>query len=166
MTTRPRKKVALLRQLIPIYRDKARLGLDVMVINTYNAILTADPSDGEALEALASTYEATGRWNDLIGVLTRKAEASDDGAQKVELYLRVANLWIDRFANYNQATEPLEQVIAIEEENRDALQKLKEIYTKKRAWKRLYEVLSREARLASDPEARLAHKLELAELAG
>jgi len=160
----PERKVALLREMIPIYRDQ--LGLDVMVINTWNAILTLDPGDPDALDALASTYESTNRWNDLIGVLTKQADASEDATERVATYLRVANLWIERFANYNQATEPLEKVIEIEPENREALQSLKEIYTKKRAWTHLYDVLMKESRLASDPEARLAHKLELAELAG
>lgn len=160
----PARKVALLRELLPVYRD--RLGLDVMVINTYNAILQLDPSDHEAIGALAKTYEATGRWNDLIGVLTKQADAASDPVERVELYLRVADLWIERFANYNQATQPLEQVIALEPENRRALKALKDIYTKKRAWTHLYEVLLKEARLASDPTARLEHKLELADLAG
>ena len=160
----PGKKAAMLRHLIPIYRDK--LGLDVMVINTFNAILQLDPRDEEALDALASTYEETNRWNDLIAVLTRKAEASSDSSVKVELYLRVANLWIDRFANYNQATDPLEKVVEIEPENREALAKLKEIYQKKRAWTHLYDILVKESQLVSDPTARLELKLELAELAG
>lgn len=158
------RKVALLRHLIPIYRDN--LGLDVMVINTYNAVLALDPGDREALDALAATYESTNRWNDLIGVLVKQADAGSESDERVALYLRVANLWIDRFANYNQATQPLEKVIEIEPENREALQRLKEIYTKKRAWTHLYDVLLKESELASDPEARLSHKLELAEIAG
>ncbi|MCA9608387.1 MAG: tetratricopeptide repeat protein, partial [Myxococcales bacterium] len=160
----PERKVALLRELIPIYRG--RLGLDVMVINTYNAILQLDPTDQEAIDALAQTYESTNRWNDLIGVLTKQAEAAEAPSDKVELYLRVADLWIERFANYNQATQPLEQVIEIEPENRQALKALKDIYTKKRAWTNLYDVLIKESRLASDPDARLEYKLELADLAG
>ena len=160
----PTRKAALLRHLIPIYREK--LGLDAMVINTWNAVLSLDPSDRDALSALATTYESTGRWNDLIGVLSRKADASDDPSEKVELYGRVADLWIERFANYNQATDPLEKLIAIEPDNRPALAQLKEIYRKKRAWGNLYDVLLKEAELASDPSARLEHKLELAKLAG
>ncbi len=121
----PARKVALLRHLVPIYREK--LGLDVMVINTFNAILQLEPGDAEALDALAETYESTGRWNDLIGVLGKKAEATEDPSEKVALYSRVAGLWIERFANYNQATGPLEKVIELEPENRAALAELKEI---------------------------------------
>ncbi|MBZ0122168.1 MAG: hypothetical protein K8H88_34560, partial [Sandaracinaceae bacterium] len=160
----PERKAALLRHLVPIYRDK--LGLDVMVINTYNAILQLVPGDQEALGALARAYESTGRWNDLIQVLTRRAEAAEDPAEKVELYLRVATLWVERFANYNQATAPLERIVEIDPEHREALAQLKEIYRKKRAWSHLYDVLLREARLLSDPDVRLAQKVELAKLAG
>jgi tetratricopeptide (TPR) repeat protein len=161
---KPERKVALLRHLIPIYRDK--LGLDVMVINTYNAIIQLDGSDREALEALAGTYESTGRWNDLIGVLSRKADASTDPEEKVALYMRVASLWIERFANYNQATDPLEKVVQIDPHHREALSLLTDIYKKKRAWKPLFDVLSKEAELASDPSVRLAHRVELARIAG
>ncbi len=158
------ERVALLREMIPIYRD--RLQLDVMVINTYNAILADEPGDAESLEQLARTYEAMGRWNDLIQVLGRQADAASDPGRKVDLYMRVAKLWIERFANYNQATRPLEQVIEVEPDNREALAQLKEIYTKKRSWKSLFEVLRREAELASDPAARLSLRVELARLAG
>ena len=158
------RRIALLRELITIYRDE--LKLDVMVINTWNALLEEDPSDPEGLTQLASTYEGMGRWNDLIQVLNKQVDATDDASEKVALLMRIAGLWIDRFANYNQATTPLESVIEIEPENREALSQLKTIYTKKRSWKQLYAVLSKESQLASDPEARLDMKIELAKLAG
>ena len=60
----------------------------------------------------------------------------------------------------------LERYIEIDPEHREALAELKTIYTKKRAWKALFDVLSREAQLSSDPDARLELKIELARLAG
>ena len=158
------RRIALLREIVPVYRDK--LSLDVMVINTFNAILQLVPDDVEALQSLATTYESLGRWNDLIQVLTKQAEAETDKDNKVRLYTRVANLWIERFANYNQATRPLELVFEIDPDNRDALTKLKDIYAKKRAWKPLFDVMRREADIASDPTVRLYNLVELAKLAG
>ncbi|MEM9074779.1 MAG: hypothetical protein AAGE52_40155, partial [Myxococcota bacterium] len=158
------RRVSLLRELIAIYRDE--LQLDVMVINTYKALLEEEPGDPEALSELAKTYESMGRWNDLIRVLEEQANSAPDDAAKVTILSRVASLWIDRFANYNQATKPLEAIVEIEPENRDALSQLKTIYTKKRAWKALFAVLEKESQLASDPDARLAMKVELARLAG
>ncbi|WP_053234138.1 tetratricopeptide repeat protein [Sandaracinus amylolyticus] len=158
------ERVALLREMVVIYRDHLRL--DVMVINSWNAILALAPDDGDALEALAATYEQMGRWNDLIQVLTRKADAAKEPREQVALYMRVARLWIERFANYNQATRPLELVIERDPGNRDALAQLKDIYTKKRAWKQLFDVQRAEAELASDPDARHAMRIELARVAG
>lgn len=158
------RRVSLLRDQVAVYRD--HLNMDVMVVNAYNAILKISPSDADALAALSTKYESMGRWNDLIQTLTHEAESTDDKARKVQLYLQIAGLWIERFANYNQATGPLEKVIDLDAENREALVKLKEIYEKKRAWKSLFEVLRKETHVASDPAVRLYNTAEMARLAG
>lgn len=159
-----KRRVALLKELITIYRDE--LKLDAMAVSTYNQLLEEQPEDAAALEQLAATYESMGRWNDLINVLGRMADATEDKSEQTTLLMRVARLWIDRFANYNQATKPLEQVVDLEPDNREALGELKTIYTKKRSWKQLFGVLEKEARLASDPDVRFESTLELARLAG
>ncbi|MCC7537243.1 MAG: hypothetical protein IT379_13555, partial [Deltaproteobacteria bacterium] len=158
----PEKKLAVLRELVAIFRD--RLQLDVMVINTYNAILQIEPRDPEALATLAKTYEAVGRWNDLIQVLARQAEAEEDGPHKVEILTRVAALWIERFANYNKATGPLEQVLSIDPHNRSALGLLKDIYTKRRSWQPLFEVLKKELDLV-DGQTKRDLYVEMARIA-
>jgi len=156
------EKLRLLRDLIPIYRDA--LQLDSMLIQVYGEILTLSPYDAESLAALSQLYEGAGRWNDLIHVLERQAEVAAEPAQKVELHLRVAGLWIERFGNLNQATEPLERVIRLQPDHIEALAQLKDIYTKKRKWEALFGVLGREAELAPDAESRLQKKIEMAEL--
>jgi tetratricopeptide (TPR) repeat protein len=156
------EKLRLLRDLIPIYRDA--LELDSMLIQVYGEILAVSPYDPEALTSLAALYEAAGRWNELIHILDRQAEVAPEPQEKVALYLRVAGLWTEQFGNLNQATEPLERVIRLQPDHVEALAALKDIYTKKRKWDALYEILGREAGLASDPEARLGKKIEMAEL--
>ncbi len=158
------RRRSVINELIPIYRD--HLNLDAMVVSSYKSLLDMNPGDTDASERLADTYESMGRWNDLIQLLSELAEKEEDESRKIALRMRIARLWIDRFANYNQATKPLESIIEIDPENRDALGQLKKIYSKKRAWPALYEVLKKESVLASDPNARLEMKVELAELAG
>jgi tetratricopeptide (TPR) repeat protein len=158
------ERVARLREMVTVYREHLRL--DAMVIHCWNAILQLVPDDAEALSELARTYEQMGRWNDLIQTLTRQAEVATDTPTQVALYMRVARLWIERFANYNQATRPLELVVERDPGNREALAQLKDIYTKKRAWKQLFDVQRAEAELASDPETRQAMRIELARIAG
>jgi len=157
------RRVELLQELLAIYRD--RLHMDGMVINVLGRILKLDPADRDTLAELCAKYEGAGRWNDLINVLSDNAEALEDRALKVERYVQVAQLWIERFSNFNQATGPLERAIELEPENREALSQLKSIYERKRAWKPLFEVLRKERSVASDPSVRLGDTIEMARLA-
>ena len=111
-------KVRCYLDMVPIYRD--RLKLEVMVINTYAAILTLRPDHEEALLALAERYEAQGRWGDLAGVLTRQAQAIADPAQKVALYHRIAKLWLEKFGNHHNAIAALEKVLEVEPKDAQA----------------------------------------------
>ncbi len=156
------RKLGLLRDLVPIYRDA--LQLDSMLIQVYTEILGLSPFDADALASLSVLYERAGRWNDLIHVLERQAEVAPEPEDKVALYLRAAGLWIERFGNLNQATEPLERVIRLRPGHREALTQLKDIYTKKRKWEALLGVLGQEAALAEDSAERLHKKIEMAEL--
>ncbi|HEX4353734.1 MAG TPA: hypothetical protein VHZ95_12485, partial [Polyangiales bacterium] len=156
-------KVALLRELAMVYRD--RLRLDGMLINAYNAILRLDPHDRPTLDALAEKYRELGRWNDLINVLIWDAEQSSEAEHKVAIYLRVAELWLEHFSNYNQASGPLEKVIELDPTNQRALSLLRDIYERKRAWRPLFEVLKKERSATSDPAQRTALTVQLAGLA-
>ncbi len=155
-------KVAILEEMVVIYRD--RLQLDVMVINTYNAILAADPSNDDALNALGDKYESMGRWNDLIGILSRQAEAHEDVDQRKALLRRIAELWMDKFTNPNKAIEPLEQILELDATDTAALSSLKDIYQRRRNWRGLLGLYDRELELLPEDQKR-PQLLEMAELA-
>jgi len=56
----PDEKVPVLFEMVEVYRD--RLKLDVMVVNAFNQILTLQPDNLAAVDALAAQYETMGRW--------------------------------------------------------------------------------------------------------
>lgn len=155
-------RVAIMKKMVAIYRDK--LSHDPMVINTYNGILRIAPDNREALEELSTVYDNLGRYSDLTRVLERRAKLAGDPDEKIDLLSQVAKLWVERFNNLNKAVEPLEQVLELDPVNVEALSQLKAIYSKRRAWKPLYEVIRREADMLEGQEQvdRLA---ELAKLA-
>jgi tetratricopeptide (TPR) repeat protein len=156
-------RVARLHDVVEIYRDKLRL--DVMVINTYNAILKIDPDNKRASDELAAKYRALGRWNDLIAILTRKSEAPDQGdAERVALLREIADLWAERFGNFANAIKPLERIVELSPGDPDAVARLKEIYTKRRQWRALIDVLGREASVLDGADRR-AKQGEMARLA-
>ncbi|HET9623769.1 MAG TPA: tetratricopeptide repeat protein, partial [Kofleriaceae bacterium] len=156
-------RVARLHEVVEIYRDKLRL--DVMVINTYNAILKIDPENRRASDELAAKYRALSRWNDLIAILTRKSEASDltDG-ERIALLREIADLWAERFGNFANAIKPLERIVELSPGDHEAVHRLKEIYTKRRQWRALIDVLAREASVLEGLDKR-AKQAEMAKLA-
>ncbi|MCA1663705.1 MAG: hypothetical protein LC659_05470, partial [Myxococcales bacterium] len=156
-------RVAKLMEVVAIYRDK--LNLDVMVINTYNHILQLKPDHRDALAALAAKYEAMGRWNDLIGVLSRTVDVSTDGKEKSALLKRIATLWIDKFSNHNQAVKPLEELYAIDPADADTVGKLRDIYGKRRSWRALLDLERKELERVKSPAEQRARLGEMAKLA-
>ncbi|HEX4420604.1 MAG TPA: tetratricopeptide repeat protein [Kofleriaceae bacterium] len=156
-------RVARLHEVVEIYRDKLRL--DVMVINTYNAILKIDPENRRASDELAAKYRALGRWNDLIAILTRKSEIGElAAAERIALLREIADLWAERFGNFANAIKPLERIVELSPGDPDAVTRLKEIYTKRRQWRALIDVLGREASVLDGTDKR-AKQAEMAKLA-
>ncbi|MCA9669876.1 MAG: tetratricopeptide repeat protein [Myxococcales bacterium] len=156
------EKIALLLEVVEIYRDHLRL--DVMVVNTYNAILALKPDHVGAIDALVDKYESIGRWNDLIGVLVRKKELAEGEQERVTTLHRIADLWAERLGNQGQAVEPLEEILELRPNEERATERLRSIYTRRRNWRALISLCARQAENA-EGEARRELTREMARLA-
>ena len=111
----PEDKIPVLLEMIEVYRD--RLKLDVMVVNAYNQILTIQPNNFEAADALAAQFETMKRWPDLIALLRKKASVVESTADKVALHLRVANLFLEKFSNQAEAIKAFETILELDPDN-------------------------------------------------
>ncbi|HEY4242433.1 MAG TPA: tetratricopeptide repeat protein [Kofleriaceae bacterium] len=159
----PEGRIERLFDVVEIYRDKLRL--DVMVINTYKSILALDPENRRASEELATKFRALGRWNDLIAVLATKSEAAETPLpERIALLRESADLWAERFGNFANAIKPLERIVELSPTDADALARLKDIYTKRRQWRALIDLLAREAGVLRGDEKR-GKQAEMARLA-
>ncbi|MEI8259671.1 MAG: hypothetical protein WCJ30_28730 [Deltaproteobacteria bacterium] len=137
------RKLEILREMVRIYSEK--MALEPMVVQTYNAILVLAPEDMDALINLGKSYEKLGRHTDLIKVLEQQADHTAGSHEKIELLKRIAKIWTERFNNVNNATKPLEQILAVDPGNAEAIAELKDLYNKRRAWRPLFDVLRKEA---------------------
>src|SRR5581483_4538315 len=136
-----------------------------MVINTFNNILALKPDHKGALRSLAEQYEAMGRWNDLIGVLQRTADTTDDRGDKATLLRRIASLWIDKFSNFNQAVRPLEDLYALQPSDPETVARLRDIYAKRRSWRALVDLERKELDRLDKPEQAEARRQKVMEIA-
>ncbi|MCD6497835.1 MAG: tetratricopeptide repeat protein [Deltaproteobacteria bacterium] len=154
-------KVSRLLEMVDIY---SKLRVDVMVVNTYNAILEIQPGNLDVLSALAERYESAGRVNDVINVLYKQAAVAQSPGERKALLRRIASLWTDRVGNHAKAIEPLEEILSIDPADREALAALRAIYEKRRNWKGLLDLHVRELQLVSGEE-KLSMLKTMAELA-
>jgi len=156
-------KIATLFEMADVYRE--RLRLDVMVIGTLNQILQLDGANVRAMDALAAEYEQVKRWPDLIGVLQKKAGAIEDSQDKVALLQRVAELFLEKFANQAEAIKVYEKILSIEPDHPQAIAFLKQMYEKRRDWEKLIGIAQREVTLVTEPAERTRRLVEVAKLA-
>ncbi len=156
------EKVTRYLEIVSIYRD--RLNLEVMVVNTYLAILGLKPDHPEALNALATRYEAQGRFGDLVQILTRQAEVASDPGARVALHRRIAALWADKLGKHQNAVASFEKIFEADTNDVETAARLKDLYAKGRAWRPLIEVLRRELPHA-DSAGRRARLVEMARIA-
>ena len=153
-------KSDLLLKMIAIYGDKMKA--EPKVLATYQMILDADPSNMEAIDALLTRYEAAGRWPDYAKVLIRKIEATTDTAQRIALREVQANLMETRFANALEALKAYEQIHELAPERQDIIEKLKDLYEKRRDFESLIKLRRTEAEGLADAGARAAVYVDLA----
>ena len=109
--------------MIEVYRD--RLKLDVMVVNAFNQILSIQPNNFEAADALAAQYETMKRWPDLIALLRKKAAVRRDRRRtRSRCTCGSPNLFLEKFSNQAEAIKAFEKILELDPDNREALEHL------------------------------------------
>ncbi|MEK6606105.1 MAG: hypothetical protein AABZ30_00420, partial [Myxococcota bacterium] len=157
------EKVATLFEMTEVYRE--RLKLDVMVLQTLNQVLATDPKSRRALDALEAQYDALKRWPDLIKVLEKKAALLTDTAAQVEMQLRIAGLYLEKFSNQAEAIKAYERALELDPASTQALEFLKQMYERRRDWDKLIAAHQRELLGVSDAAERVRRRVEVAKLA-
>src|SRR4029079_15933238 len=159
----PEDKIPVLREMIEVYRD--RLKLDVMVVNAFNQILSIQPDNFDAADALAAQYEGMKRWPDLIALLRKKAAVVESAEDKIALHAKVANLFLEKFSNQAEAIKADESILELDADNSEALAFVKQMYEKRRDWEKLIAVNQREIDKLKSGDERKARRIEVAKLA-
>ncbi len=116
------------------------------------------------LDEQLTKFEGQKRWSDYIRTLARKAELVSDPSEKVELWLKTADLYIEKSSNQAEAIKCLDAVLAIDEYHPVALERLRVIYDRRRDWDKLVQVMRKEAEQLGESE-RLTQYADMARMA-
>lgn len=146
-------RLAVLREIAGVYRDHVRS--DSALVTVLSQIVQLDATDLGSVRELVRVYEALQRWRDLLTTQARQAELEPEPTVKVELWRAIARRWSDQFSNVQNAVEGYEKLHAIDAKDREAIDRLRELYVKRRSYKPLYELLAGEAdTMPAGPERR------------
>lgn len=160
------KRLSILREVAAVYRLYIRS--DASLVTVLHQIVQldekVDANDVEELRELVTLYERLGRHRELLTYQLKLAELTADVQEKKDLYRAAARRWLEQFSNFQNATEAYEALLAVDPEDTEALDRLNELYRKRRTWGSLYDLLAREA--AKKPKGqRTAVLKEMAQLA-
>jgi tetratricopeptide (TPR) repeat protein len=156
-------RLPVLRDIAVVYRDEVKS--DSALVTVLTQIVQLDPTDLASVRELARVYESLQRWRDLLTMQARQADLEAESGVKAELWRAIARRWLDQFSNVQNAVEAYEKLLAVEPKDREAIDRLKELYAKRRAYKPLFDLLSREADEAPDGAERRGIWMEMAKLA-
>lgn len=127
-----RTRVAVLR--------REHLGDTDGAAESWRAVLDAEPSSQEALQALDELYENNGQWRELVEIVQRKAELAE-GSDATALNFRAAELFENKLGEIDEAIEVLRGITLSEPSNARALNELERLYIDTERWDDLVEVL-------------------------
>src|SRR5579859_1336590 len=156
-------RIAVLREIAEIYRDHVKS--DSALVTVLSQIVQLDAGDLASIRELVRVYEMLQRWRDLLTMQARQAELEPEPSVKAELWRAIARRWLEQFSNVQNAIESYEKLRAIEARDREAIDRLKELYIKRRSYKPLYELLSSEAESIPAGRERREAWIEMGKLA-
>ncbi len=162
-TKDPAQRELVLREMADAYR--AHIKSDVALLAVLAQLSELQPGDADILRELVSLCEKTGKPRDALVAEQRLAELSKDRPARAEIYRKVARRWLDEFGNAQNAIESYERVREILPDDTEALRQLRELYTKRRAHRPLFELLNAAIPKAESDDARFELLLEAARTA-
>ena len=129
----------------------------------YESALDSDPDVPGALDALARLHEAAGRWRELVRVLTRQAELTEDKRVRATLYYRIGRVYAERLLNLEEGIKAMQTAMRAWEDP-VILDALASLFEQNADSASQAETLSQLAELITDDHERLLVLLRIGEL--
>ncbi|MEX1366095.1 MAG: hypothetical protein AB1Z98_23420, partial [Nannocystaceae bacterium] len=156
------ERLELMRRLATLLEDVLSRGEDAET--AWRDLLDIEPTDREALQRLARAYETRGAVHELIEVLRRQVETSDDDQERRDLRMKLADLHREARSDRAAEIDALRELLIEAEADQEALAALSDALVAEERDGEATEVFAERARLAEDDGERAALVLSAARL--
>lgn len=133
----------------------------------FSAVLEVAPGHHKAFQRLTGILEAAGRWGELAETLRLRLSTGPGRDEEINLRLRLCRIERDKLRAPETALHTLDGLLALEPDNRNALEIQGEILTELERWREAAETFGRAVEAATERDeakAALRCRLALAEL--
>jgi tetratricopeptide (TPR) repeat protein len=141
-----------------------RLRAPEKALAAYELALGADPELGPARDGRIRLLSEARDYKRLVEELEREAQTQRDPRLAVAAWLRAGEVYRDDLGDPTRAVHAFEAVIERDPSHLEALIALEALYAERTAWEPLANVYSTQARVLTDPGARVGALRELARL--
>lgn len=156
------KKIDLWMQMAKVYADEVQ-DLD-RAIDCYLNIVDVEDTHIPALDALAKLYEKQDDAAKAIEYMTRVADLTADGRQRVDMYFRIGKQLDEKLGDRMQAQERFEMALDLDPAHLPTLAALRVIAIDAADWDRAARYLDQEQLNTEAPRARAKLLVELGKL--
>jgi tetratricopeptide (TPR) repeat protein len=133
---------------------ESRLGDNDRAIEAFKEVLSVDPQNLAAINALDVLFEKTGRMEEFLENLEHKLEVSPEG-DRAGIYQEMATTWEEKFGKPERAAEVLEKVLLIEDRNQKAYRDLERLYRSEKKWESLVDTYRKHILVTNDANERI-----------
>ncbi|MBC7174456.1 MAG: hypothetical protein H5U40_18565, partial [Polyangiaceae bacterium] len=118
----------------------------------YRRVLSLDETQLEAATSLERLYQLTEKYEDLASIYLAKSRMLDMPDEQKDYLFRGAHIYEEVLERPVSAIEVYNQVLAIDPDDAQALDKLIELYLRLEKWELLLQVYTKKADIVVDPD--------------
>jgi len=149
----PDEVVALKKRIGRV--QEVSLGDQVSAIETYKDILTNEPTDRDALQALERLYMENNSVASYLEILEAELDATADADEQITIYEKMARALVDLAADKNRAAEVLEKIVVLDPQREETYRQLEQLYFELERWTELVETYRSHIAASYDPQPKI-----------
>ena len=125
-------------QLGHLYGEELQQPMDA--VDAYNRAIEANPRNFDAMDALEHIHYTEGMWEDVIGVMEKRAVAFDEPGEKIEQFLVIAKTWAEQCDHVDGGTSAYQKILEIDPLHDYAFQQLEVLHREAERWEELIDM--------------------------
>ncbi|MDB4953107.1 MAG: Tetratricopeptide 2 repeat protein, partial [Myxococcales bacterium] len=126
------------------------LGERKKALNMFEKALEIDPTHRDTLQAVIDLQQQTGDWEAVVHA-KRGLMQSAQPKEKVQLLSEIGAIYYEKLQNPQKATAGFLEALEVAPDDHQLLQKVLDLYTETKQWKKAVETIERFVALEADP---------------